>query len=224
MLGFKWSQILSCSFKNVNCLNDLHWIWLEEYGNCWQFNSGQNFTNHKIDLKQSLNNGKIFGLSVEIFPLYNQNKYVTSDSNGLSVFVHNSSFMPRSTQVTLEPGKVSNIEIQRTFIQKCPSPYSECIDLDSYSSDLYDYIKSLGQRYKQEDCFRLCFQKVIIKECNCFVTLYSNLSTTVEPCLTKNQYSCLYKQYLNFNLVDCKTKSCPLNFNFAKHTFIMFWK
>ena len=42
------------------------------------------------------------------------------------------------------------------------------------------------------------------------MTLYSNLSTTVEPCLTKNQYSCLYKQYLNFNLVDCKTKSCPL--------------
>ena len=126
------------------------------------------------------------------------------------VFVHNSSFSPRSTLISLEPGKYYNIEIQRTFIQKFPYPYSVCFDLDSYSSDLYDYIKSLGQSYRQEDCFRLCLQKTIISKCNCFLTLYSNLSTTVEPCLSLNQYLCLLQQYLNFNLLDCKTRSCPL--------------
>jgi hypothetical protein len=208
--GFGLNQISKCEFINDNCLNDLNWIWLQEYGNCWQFNSGFNSKNQKITFKQSPNNGKNFGLSVEIFPLYNQNKYITSYSNGLLVFVHNSSFTPRSTVVSLEPGKASNIEIQRTFIQKSPYPYSECIDLDSYSSDLYDYIKSLGQSYRQEDCFSLCLQKTVISKCNCFVTFYSNLNSTVEPCLTLNQYSCLYKQYLSFDLLDCKSKSCPL--------------
>jgi hypothetical protein len=129
------------------------------------------------------------------------------------VFLHNSSVTPGSTFVSLEPGKSSNIEVQKISIQKSPYPYSECLDLDSYSSDLYDYIKSLGQNYRQEDCFGLCLQKTVISKCNCFVTLYSNLSTTVEPCLTLNQYSCLYMfiwQYLNFDLLDCKTRSCPL--------------
>jgi hypothetical protein len=68
--GLGMNQILKCEFVKNNCLNDLHWIWLEEYGNCWQFNSGFNSTNQKINLKQTPNNGKNFGLSVEIFPLY----------------------------------------------------------------------------------------------------------------------------------------------------------
>jgi hypothetical protein len=209
-IGFEMNQILSCSFKDENCLNDLHWIWLQEYGNCWQFNVGFNYSNHIIPLKQSNNNGKTYGLTVEIFPLYTQNKYITSSSKGMYVFIHNSSFLPSSTVVSLEPGKYYNIEIQKTFIQKSSYPYSECIDLDSYSSKLYDYIKSLGQNYRQEDCFRLCLQETIISKCNCFVTLYSNLSTTVEACLTLSQFMCAEMQYLSFDLLDCKSKSCPL--------------
>jgi hypothetical protein len=208
--GFGINQILKCEFINNNCLNDLHWIWLQEYGNFWQFNFGLNFTNQKITLKQTPNNGKSFGLTVEIFPLYNQNKYITSSSKGMYVFVHNSSFTPRTTLVSLEPGKASNIEIQKTFIQKSSYPYSECIYLDSYSSKLYDYIKSLGQNYRQEVCFRLCLQETIISKCNCFVTLYSNLSTTVEACLTLSHLVCAEMQYYSFDLYDCKTKSCPL--------------
>ena len=39
-----------CLFKLYDCSNDFHWYWSYEYGNCYQFNSGYNMTNHKINL------------------------------------------------------------------------------------------------------------------------------------------------------------------------------
>lgn len=209
--GFAWNTILKCSFMGIDCLNDLHWMWLPEFGNCWQFNAKLNLSNHKINLKQSKNTGKYYGLSIEIFPLYNENKYSTSVSTGMEIFVHNSSFKPKAVPLSLEVGKLSNIEIKRTFYQKSPSPYSECIDLDSYSSDLYDYMKSMNLAYRQEDCFFFCIQKSIINKCGCYETTTDNLKTlNIEPCFTRDQTECIQLQYLNFNLSECKSKSCPL--------------
>ena len=41
-LGLSFDMIVSCKFNLKDCKNDLHWIWLFEYGNCFQFNSGLN--------------------------------------------------------------------------------------------------------------------------------------------------------------------------------------
>jgi hypothetical protein len=216
--GLNWNQILSCTFMFANCLNDLHWYWSYSYGNCWQFNSGLNLTNQRVSLEQSSTHGHIYGLNIEIFPLYNNNDLSVTTSNGMVVFVQNSSFKPSTPQVSIEPGKLSNIEIERTFYQKCPSPYSECIDLASYSSDLYNYIKNAGKySYRQQDCFELCLQKNVINACKCFLIFIANLSTTFEPCLTQSQNECSVQQYLSFDLSECKSQSCPLECDTIKY-------
>ena len=111
-LGFGWHQIRSCTYALRDCLNELHWFWLFGYGNCWQFNAGKNLTNQKISSKQISYKGREFGLFVEVFPLYNNNAYVTSTSTGMVVFVHNSSFKPPKTGVYIEPGKAAFIEVK----------------------------------------------------------------------------------------------------------------
>ena len=73
--------------------------------------------------------------------------------DGIVVFVHNSSFKP-DKRVFVEPGIITDIQVERTLTQKQPLPYSDCIDLTSYSSELYDYIINTGQTYRQQDCFK----------------------------------------------------------------------
>jgi hypothetical protein len=217
-LGLGFDQIYSCRFNSIDCLNDLHWYWSFDYGNCWQFNSGLNLTNQKISLKKSNNKGIYCFLSIEIFPLLYENKYFTmSPSTGMVVFVHNSSFKPSTDQIFIEPGKLSTIQVERTFFQKYPYPYSDCIDLDSHSSEFYDYIKMTGKTYRQQDCLEICIQKSIINECKCYATYFDNLNTIVEPCLTQTQYNCTSKQF-NVNVVsDCKFKFCPLECETVKY-------
>jgi hypothetical protein len=217
-LGLGLDQIFNCKFNFIDCLNDLHWYWSIDFGNCWQFNSGFNLTNQEISLKQSNNKGIYCFLNIEIFPLFYENKYFTmSPSTGMVVFVHNNSFEPSTDQIFIEPGKLSTIQIERTFIQKYPYPYSDCIDLDSFSSDLFDYIKNTGKSYRQQDCFQLCMQKKMITGCKCYATYFDNLSTTVEPCLTQTQMNCLNEQYNGFDFSDCKSKSCPLECETVKY-------
>jgi hypothetical protein len=217
-LGLGLDQVFSCTFNSINCLNDLHWYWSFDYGNCWQFNSGLNLTNQKISLKESNDKGIYCYLSIEIFPLFYENKYFTKIlSTGMVVFVHNNSFNPTSNQIFIEPGKLSTIQVERTFIQKHPYPYSDCIDLDSHSSEFYDYIKNLRKTYRQNDCLDICTQKSIINECKCYATYFDNLSTTVEPCLTQNQSNCSSMQFNAIVLSDCRFKFCPLECETVKY-------
>jgi len=106
-LGLSIDNITSCQFNNKDCKNDLHWIWLYDYGNCFQFNSGLNWTNQKIELARATRSDKNSGLNIEFsnlikfdyyYPLFDS--YDTSESsyryvlfaiNDFVVFVHNSS-------------------------------------------------------------------------------------------------------------------------------------
>ena len=112
---------IQCTYNLVNCTYDLHWFWSWEYGNCWQFNS--NLT----DYKKAFRSGKNFGLNIQVF-LINNNNIITTFDDGVIVFVHNSSFGP-SHEVFIKLGEIPFIQVERTFIQKQPKPYSDCIDL-----------------------------------------------------------------------------------------------
>jgi hypothetical protein len=100
--------------------------------------------------------------------------------------------------------------VERTFLEKQPTPYSDCIELTTYSSELYDYIIASGRKYRQQDCFELCLQQKILKRCNCFWPDYQNLSTQLKSCSNLTEFGCLGQQYFNFNLDECKTNFCPL--------------
>jgi hypothetical protein len=214
-LGLSLGQI-TCFYATNDCKNDLHWFWSFDYGNCYTFNSGLNLTSQKINLKDAYKYGKGFGLNV-IVNLIDMNKYIGSDAKGLVVFVHNSSFKPSSKEVFVKPGELTHIQVERKFVEKQPSPYSECIELNSYSSELYDYIVNSGQKYRQQDCFELCLQQKFLKNCNCFSPGYQNLSTQLKPCLNLTEFFCWIKQNYNFNLDECKTNFCPLECNSIKY-------
>ena len=212
-LGLNLGQI-SCTYDYTDCLNDLHWYWSFFYGNCYQFNLGLNLTNQNVDLKETYRNGKGFGLNIKI-DLIDENEYLSSYANGLVVYVHNSSFQP-SEEINVEPGKLTSIKVKRTFVEKQPSPYSDCIELTTYSSLLYDYIINSSRNYRQQDCFELCLQKLAIEQCKCYFPGYQNLSTQVRPCLILSDYDCLDQQYTDFNMNECQTKYCPLECNSVK--------
>ena len=107
-----------------------------DFGNCYQFNAVFNSS-----IKKSFSEGIDYGLTLLMGPIVNNNKYLTSTSRGLVVFVQNQSF-PLSDHdlINIETGKETNIGIKRVFTQNQPKPYSECVDLSEFSSDLYDFM------------------------------------------------------------------------------------
>jgi hypothetical protein len=89
--------------------------------------------------------------------------------------------------------------------------------LNSYSSELYDYIINSGQKYRQQDCFELSLQRKALKNCDCFFPGYQNLSTQLKPCLNLTEFECLTQQYYHFNLGECKINFCPLECDSIKY-------
>ena len=198
-----------CEFKSKNCIDGLNWYWSYEYGNCFQFNSGFNVSNQSIDFVDVAREGKDFGVTLGWFPLVNLNNFLSTGARGLVVFVHNNTFKPNE-EVFIEAGKMSYISVKRKKTKKYPSPYSDCIDLNTYKSDLFEYIKKSNKTYRRKDCVELCIQRQIIEKCSCYFTGYDDMKTDSRPCLSLEDLSCLEENFSNFNLETCQTNSCPL--------------
>jgi hypothetical protein len=166
-------------------------------------------SDHKIDLVNVSREGKDFGVTLSWLPIQNDNSRVTTRARSLVVFVHNNSFKPGEA-IFVEAQKVSYISVKRTLTQKYPWPYSDCIDLDTYKSDLFDYMKKSNKTYRQQDCFELCIQKTIIDACQCYYTKYDDMKTNFTACLNLYESNCLEDKINNFNSEECQKNSCPL--------------
>jgi hypothetical protein len=188
-----------------------HWYYSYDYGNCFQFNSGLDQENNVIQLKESLAEGEAHSLQVAVF-IQNQNLYmIPSYSNGLKVFIHNHTFEPSSSEgVNIQPGTETNILIKRTFTSKEPQPYTECTDLDSFSSELYNFMIETNKTYRQIDCINLYLQRMIIENCKCFHTKFKNLFSLTQPCLNLSQYECMTKQFITHDHTLKCLEECPL--------------
>ena len=168
------------------------------YGNCFKFNSGFNNSGHRIPLKYSNIPGENNGLFLSFVLQRSQNRYSSALSVGLRIFVHNASFIPSSSEgINLRSATLTNIVIKRTIINKAPSPYSECIDLKSFDSILYQSIIKEKKAYRQSDCFDLCFQKNVIENCGCYYLQYPKLMDPA-PCLTTDELLCASNQRIRF--------------------------
>ena len=226
-LGLNKSQLTTgtyayCLYNNIDCKKDLHWYWDYDYGNCFQFNVGLNSSNQPIALKQSSSQDPELGLRIGLFPLVNENVYTSDLPGGIVVFVHNASMRPlKSDGIFIKMGEKSLISVKRTFIDNVNSPYTDCQDLTSYSSTLYDFIKNSKQysTYRQKDCLNLCIQESIISQCNCFYSgfdnPYSNL--TVKPCLSFKDYTCFTNVFNKFVPNECASNSCPLECEYIEY-------
>ena len=146
ILGFNLSDLVqTCRFNNIPCnlSNDFHWLFHFDYGNCFQFNSGFNMNNEPVNLKEAIYEGQMYGFSLKLGPVTNENSFATTDSRGLKVYVHNQSFVPLDydTALSVEAGKQTNIAVTRTFASNVPQPYSNCVDLSQgFSSEFYNLI------------------------------------------------------------------------------------
>ena len=110
-------------------------------------------------------------------------------------------------------GQETTITIKKTFTQSTPYPYSSCIDLTTFKSELYTatITEKSSKEYRQSDCFNLCLQRMIIEKCVCFHPRFNKLSST-SPCHSLADLECIGQQENEFKdekLDEC-LKECPL--------------
>ena len=195
---------------------ELTWYWHYYYGNCYQFNFNLTATSQN-NFRMANVPGPQFGFQLRILNLDEEVTYTSGLGYGfgMKVFVHNNSLQPRFFEegVYVSAGQVSYICVRRTFVQNEPAPYTECIDLTSYSSELYDFITKTSNRvYRQKYCIDLCIQKYIIDNCFCFYVLYDNtFGNTTGYCSSNSDVTCAENHKKDFpNVVDCISNYCPL--------------
>ena len=216
-LGFSLDNVLQmCSFNLGSCdSSNFTWYFSYTYGNCFQFNTGIS-----TPMRDSTVSGRMYGLVLFMGPLTNLNAYDAYYSSGLRIFISNGSFLSTSTQeIFVKTGEHSSITIKKTFTHKAPWPYSKCVDLSDFHSDLYDYINASHSEYRQKDCLDLCLQRIIIEKCHCFMTLlplYGNASL----CMNESQIFCSYSYY-NSDLRKQCTLECPLECDYATYDWTL---
>ena len=201
--------IKGCKFNKIECNSSLDFkeVYLYDNGVCKQFNS------NGPNLKEVSQIGKDFGLSLILGPMNSMNKYPTSDSKGLVVFIHNQTFEPISSEgIQVRMGENTFISLKKTVSKNEPTPYSDCNDLsDGFESELYKFIIKSKKLYRQSDCFNLCFQRVVTMRCGCFFTKYP-MFVQAKPCLNLTQLECIYiyeRGYAQNYSTKCLSE-CPL--------------
>jgi hypothetical protein len=215
-----------CYFNNEECTSSWGYIgkyfreyFSYDYGNCYQFNVGLNYSNQPVPFLKQTGEGSDFGLTVQFGPYVNFNKYISSFYDGLVLFVHNQSSRPTSTSpIKIEIGKMTSIALKRTFTHNQPSPYTDCQDLSSFQSTLFDLVKQSNYTYSQTDCFHLCLQRDIINTCGCYYTRYTQIYDTARPCLNLTQLDCIQRISNAFEQDKC-TSECPLECDSVKYEY-----
>ena len=207
-LGFSRDQIWKCTYDKVNCTSDdLKWDYSYRWGNCYQFNLNNIIRKAK---SEHYENGLRLG-----YTLRNYNKYPLLESKGSRIYIHNQSFGTAPSElINVRAGLETTITIKKTFSHSIPQPYSPCVDLDSFKSDLYKAIVvDLIKKYRQNDCINLCLQRMIINKCKCFHPRFYKLKSDVRQCRSLSDLECINRQ--DEELRDAKVydgclNECPL--------------
>ncbi|CAF1045883.1 unnamed protein product [Brachionus calyciflorus] len=212
--------IVHCQLLTIDCKNKDYWNYYyhQLYGNCYQINTKNDnlirvrrtgwYNALNIILNISLADG-LEGLYAGI---------------GAVVMIHNQTTSPLSTDAfSVSPGVDTNIAISRQFKSSLPKPYSDC-DGDTsngnvFNSKLFKLITSKNISYNQKLCIDLCFQHLIIQECNYFYPAFPYFSQkSIKSCNDPVEVKCFQSKFAN----DFKDSSitndicqsqCPLECN-----------
>jgi amiloride-sensitive sodium channel subunit alpha/amiloride-sensitive sodium channel subunit gamma len=224
--GYSFKSLVLMSFMNyVACKDsDFNWYYSPQYGNCFQFNMNAShlYTAAKTGSKQ--------GLMLVLFTgLLNDSRSLSFDV-GWNLFIHNQSHWPSSgAGVSVAPGSTTNIGITRTFTDKQPFPYNQCLDglttPDKFDSFYYRETLKSGYVYRQVDCLNLVEQDYYIKNCSCAEPSYPTLYGT-RYCETTSENFCVLGQYISIyssgNNIEW-TKYCPLECDTLDYTLTTSW-
>lgn len=207
-------MIVYCVYKGMYCnQSEFSYFYHPIYGNCYQFNSGFDINNKKIDLKTSFSSDRIDGLKLILNISVHEGLKFMNPNLGAVIFIHNHTTYPMIVdETTVAPKFETNIAVSRTFYQSQPKPYSNCDgnthDKNNYDSELYKLVHENTKEYSHILCYYQCIQKHLIDKCNCTMdTIPSFYSSNNCPfnddCLTR------YLSDIPYSLRNCVEK-CPL--------------
>jgi hypothetical protein len=205
-------SLLSCMINTNNCSpSDFEWSFDPIYGNCYSFNTGFNSSGNSINLIKISKAGNINGLRLELFIGNPKNIPKFIQTFGYHVIIQKQkNKITFNEGLDITTGIETNLAINRLYESNKPRPYSECIDLDSidsFDSDLYRVIKESNQIYLQTDCFSLCFQKMLIQTCNCYLNTFNKLNGT-HQCINDSQTKCSLSTWQKFLSNDYISNNC----------------
>ncbi len=223
--------IIECQFNYKVCSDsDFKWVFDPNYGNCYVYNSGMTSSGDHVDLKESSVTGRLFGLHIKFYVNYNEDlKEFNSlyGGKGVLIRVDNSSYLTgyNFDGIRVSPGFQTDISIERSFKFILPKPYSDCeIDESSsktINSELYDLIAKSQYQYTQQLCLEQCFQKFVLKQCNCVASAFISLFDA-NICQDLNGVICYLNvfndNYLSKNFIrDNCLGLCPLECNVTQY-------
>jgi len=129
--------------------------------------------------------------------------------------------MSSAEQVFIETGKMTFLQLKKTFSYRQPSPYSQCQNLEFFKSKTYDTMKNQNNsEYRQNECLDLCKQNFVIDKCGCFSTFYNApINISFPPCFLPDEAKCLrnYIQVEKKTIENLCSKECPLECEYVKY-------
>jgi hypothetical protein len=135
--------LFDCKFNSSPCSIEKDFIWSYDktFGNCYVFNSDLSGT----IMKKSNIAGNRFGLNIKVYVNYHENLtlfHSFTSAQGVILKIENNTILfDRSLTdgyMRIEPGTVTSIKVDRTFMFELEKPYSTCdIPNGPYSEYFY---------------------------------------------------------------------------------------
>ena len=201
------NQSLDCTFKIKPC----NWYDFEYYDTnftekCIRFNSGKNYYNQLVSIKNVTdvdpNTGLILLFSLKEY--FYDILYNISLPFKVKLFINNQSQVFRRDKIyELDSGFVLTagitfIKLDRSFIYRLGKPYNGCLqdNTTEYVSHLYQYFKRNRKTYLQRDCYDLCMEEIIKRKCNCNIELGQNALCYNNSVITQ----CFFKTLIDYKI------------------------
>lgn len=198
--------IIGCLFElSLDC----SWADFEEYSfmdeTCFRFNSGKNYFNLNVPIKQTsfndIKTGLILILKIDTTNVFGF-KATLFVENNTNIFTRENVF--NNLTGVLIPAGNSYVTVQREFVEKLDMPYNNCTKQENLSPDskIENYFLTHKKTYTQKDCIDLCLKQSVGQECGCKVKSIDTNDIYKSCLLNSNETvrNCtffLYENYLN---------------------------
>ncbi|XP_077173194.1 epithelial sodium channel subunit gamma [Paroedura picta] len=184
--------ILSCSFDGMSCdARNFTSFHHPLHGNCYTFNSGK-------PILSTSTGGSEYGLQVILYiEEADYNPFLVT-STGAKIVVHDQDEYPFIEDIgtEIETATATSIGMHFTKSTRLSKPYSNCTEdgKDIPVENLYN------KNYSLQICLHSCFQKIMVKRCEC-AQYAQPLPPNAEFCNYKknpNWMYCYYKLHQEF--------------------------
>lgn len=211
---------LDCLFATNSCPRRpetrMKWFYDIEYGSCFRFNG------NKSNILRSGKYGQKGGLYLELYVGNSSLNEAFTNKRGYRVLIHNTTdeFVDiEGRGFDLEPGTVNSISIKRTYYERLPYPYSDCIDdLTINYQHKTKIMESMFNElnityYSQHFCEKYRYNEFLYGECNCVDLGFTVPNKFQNFCVLQEQTICaekaFYKYYTDLKSFVTPDNNCP---------------